>query len=322
MMNATDNNARQGIEAGLADLIRVRPDRNMTGFAPGGKVSTHQFGSNRSVFRGSGIEFDEARVYQPGDDVKAIDWRVTARTGTVHTKLFHEERERPVLVLVDCRAMMHFGSQVRFKSVMAAQIAAMLCWVGIDGGDRGGGFVLDRRGMQSFPMTRNRTGMLTFLNGISAATRGHDDIDTNTVAEAPLQRALRQLRHTSRPGTLLFVVSDFSDFDTQAENELKRLSLRGHVTNILVYDRLDAALPARGDYRVSDGDSVIALPGLGTTQLRDYQQAFHGRRERLETLSRQRRMAFMAISTGEDPKTVLTPHRKNLRRRQQWGNAA
>ena len=159
------------------------------------------------------------------------------------------------------------------------------------------------------------------MNGISAATRGHD-IDTKPGAEVPLQRALRQLRHTSRPGTLLFIVSDFSDFDTQAEDELKRLSLRGHVTNILVYDRLDAALPARGDYRVSDGDSVIALPGLGTTQLRDYQQAFHGRRERLETLSRQRRMAFMALATGDDPKTVLTPHRKNLRRRQQWENAA
>jgi len=321
MMNATDDNPRQGIEASLADLIRVRPDRNLTGFAPGGKVSTHQFGSNRSVFRGSGIEFDEARVYQPGDDVKAIDWRVTARTGTVHTKLFHEERARPVLVLVDCRAMMHFGSQVRFKSVMAAQIAAMLCWVGIDGGDRIGGFVLGRHGMQSFPMTRNRSGMLTFLNGISAATRGQQG-DGSSAAEVPLQRALRQLRHASRPGTLLFIVSDFSDFDTPAEHELKRLALRGHVTNILVYDRLDAALPARGDYRVSDGASVIALPGLGSTQLHDYQQAFRGRRERLETLSRQRRMAFMALATGADPHTVLTPHRKYLRRHKPWGNAA
>ena len=72
-MNVTDNNSREGIEAGLADLIRVRPDRALTGFAPGGRVSTHQFGTNRSVFRGRGIEFDEARVYHPGDDVKAID---------------------------------------------------------------------------------------------------------------------------------------------------------------------------------------------------------------------------------------------------------
>jgi uncharacterized protein (DUF58 family) len=321
MMNATDNNPRQGIEAGLADLIRLRPDRNMTGFAPGGRVSTHQFGTNRSVFRGSGIEFDESRVYQAGDDVKAIDWRVTARTGTVHTKLFHEERERPVLVLVDCRSMMHFGSQVRFKSVLAAQVAALLCWVGIDGGDRVGGFLLDQSGMQSFPMTRNRTGMLTFLNGISSATRSHQ-ADNSPTTEVPLQRALRQLRHASRPGTLVFIISDYADFDATAEAEMKRLAVRGHVTNILVYDRLDASLPARGDYRVSDGASVIALPGLGTTQWRDYQQAFHDRRQRLETLSRQRRMAFLALSTGDDPKTVLTPHRKDLRRQNQWGNAA
>jgi uncharacterized protein (DUF58 family) len=320
-MNVTDNNSREGIEAGLADLIRVRPDRALTGFAPGGRVSTHQFGTNHSVFRGRGIEFDEARVYQPGDDVKAIDWRVTARTGTVHTKLFHEERERPVLVLVDCRSMMHFGSQVRFKSVMAAQIAAMLGWVGIDGGDRVGGFVLDQRGMQSFPASRNRSAMLTFLNGISAATQSRM-VDTDNDTETPLHRGLRQLRHASRPGTLVFIVSDYADFDSAAEDELKRLSLRAHVTNILVYDQLDASLPTRGDYRVSDGDDVIALPGLGKTQLQDYQQAFHGRRERLETLSRRRRMAFMALATGDDPKTILTPHRKHVRRPNQWKKVA
>ncbi|GAB5373734.1 MAG: hypothetical protein AcusKO_01960 [Acuticoccus sp.] len=74
--------------------MRCRPDREATGFAPGGRVATHQFGTNRSVFRGRGMEFDESRVYQPGDDMRSIDWRVTARTGTMHTKLFHEERER------------------------------------------------------------------------------------------------------------------------------------------------------------------------------------------------------------------------------------
>lgn len=309
IMKASRNRLNYGIEASFPELIRARPDMNMTGFWPGGKVRTHQFGSNRSVFRGRGMEFDEARIYQPGDDVKTIDWRVTARTGTVHTKLFHEERERPVLVLVDCRSMMHFGTQVRFKSVMAAHVAAILCWVGIDSGDRVGGFLLDQKGLRGFPATRNRSGMLTFLNGISGATH---TLAPGVDAELPLHLAIRRLRHVSRPGTLAFIVSDFCDLSEQTENELKRLSLRAQVANILVYDRLDEALPGHGDYRVSDGDAVIALSGLGDRQFRDYRSAFNNRREKLEALSRQRRMAFMSLATGDSPDDVLRLQRGHL----------
>ena len=127
-----------GIEISPAELILARPDRAITGFAPGGRVSTHMWGANRSVFHGRGMEYAESRAYQPGDDIRTIDWRLTARSNEVHTKLFHEERERPVYLLLDLRAMMQFGTKNRFKAHLAAEIAAMLAWVGIDGGDRVG----------------------------------------------------------------------------------------------------------------------------------------------------------------------------------------
>ena len=326
-MNKSLDNSHNGIEASLAELIRLRPNENMTGFAPGGKVSTHQFGSHHSMFRGRGIEFDETRIYQPGDDVKTIDWRVTARTGTMHTKLFHEERERPVQILIDCRSMMHFGSQVRFKSVLAAQLAALLCWIGIDGGDRVGGFLLGQKGLTHFPVTRSRSTMLTFLRDISNATRTLDGLnkvdDSHEVnqAEIPMHMALRRVRHVSRPGSLIFIVSDFNDFNDLAEVEIKRLALLGQVTNILVYDQLDQALPERGDYRISNGNDVIALPGLGK-QLLAYQEDFSNRRTNLEKLSRQRRMSFMAISTAEDPQSVLLPSFKNAKHQKTWSKSA
>ena len=307
-----------GVVASVHELVRARPDRAVTGFAPGGKVSTHQFGTNHSIFRGRGMEFDESRAYQPGDDNRSIDWRVTAKTGKVHTKLYREERERPVFVLVDCRSMMQFGSRVRFKSVLAAQIASMLSWVGIDGGDRVGGFLLTPKALKSFPASRSRTGMLTFLHAISAATRTqptHDSASepasaTTSTSEPSLAQALLRLRKVCRPGSLAFVISDYSDFDSVAETELKRLGLHAHVSNLLVHDPLDALLPGRGDYRISDGSGVLSLNQLDQAERSAHERAFEQRKDRIAKLSRQRSMAFLPISTADDPELVLHPHRK------------
>ncbi len=307
-----------GVVASVHELVRSRPNRAVTGFAPGGKVSTHQFGTNHSVFRGRGMEFDESRMYQPGDDNRSIDWRVTARTGKVHTKLYREERERPVFVLIDCRRMMQFGSRVRFKSVLAAHVASMLCWVGIDGGDRVGGFLLTPHGLKCFPASRSRTGMLTFLHAISNAThidRQHDPSAQGTNEPEPtLANALIRLRKVCLPGSLAFIVSDYSDFDASAEMELKRLSVHTHVSNLFIYDPLDAMLPERGDYRVSDGDQVLSLDNLGNVQRKSHEMAFENRKDRVAQLSRQRSMAFMTVSTADKPERVLHPHRKHAGR--------
>lgn len=98
-------------------------------------------GLHLSKMRGRGVDFEEFRPYQAGDDIRLIDWRVTARTNRPFTKVFREERERPVIVAVDQTHNMYFGSQVAFKSVIAAQAAALFCWLAIDNGDRVGGLV-------------------------------------------------------------------------------------------------------------------------------------------------------------------------------------
>lgn len=304
----TDHGDSNGLIAPFNALVRSRPDRRTTGFAPGGKVRTHQFGTNRSVYRGRGMEFDEARIYQPGDDARAIDWRVTARTGKMHTKLFHEERERPVLILADLRASMHFGTRVQFKSVLAATIAAELAWVGIDGGDRVGGFIMLPNGVKSFPATRNTAAMLRLLKALSEGTRLEDQQHGET-AESPLPTAIDRLRQVCRPCTLVFIVSDFADFDERTELAIKRLSQHAHVTNVLVYDQLDAMLP-HGNQRISDGEHVTLLAALGRDSIEQHARMFRDRRLRLERICRQRGMSFLAIPTSASARDVLAPHRK------------
>lgn len=292
-----------GIEISPTELIHARPRPGVTGFAPGGRVTTHMFGANRSIFHGRGMEYAESRLYQPGDEIKTIDWRLTARTDAVYTKLYHEERERPVFILLDLRRMMQFGTRKRFKSHLSAEIAAMLAWVGYDGGDRVGGFVLTPAGLLEFPASRTRKGILHFLHAISQGTRIYGAEDA---AEVPLHTALRKMRLVCRPGTLAFVISDFADLADEAEAALLRLSRRAHVTLIFTHDPLDARLPVRGG-RLSDGNDVLDLHAMTAAELDRHAATFAVRQTTLEKIARKRGMALVHMRTADDPLTVLQP---------------
>lgn len=293
-----------GITATVPELVRARPARGQTGFAPVGRVTTHGWGTNASVFRGRGMEFAEARVYQPGDDVRAIDWRVTARTSTPHTKLFQEERERPVHILVDMRAMMQFGTRVRFKSHLAAEVAAMLAWVGHDGGDRVGGLILSRDGVLDFRAARTRRSVLHFLEKLTEETEPEHPLGH----EVLLAAGLRRLRRTCRPGSLAFVISDFNDFDDLTAQEMRRLSHSAQVTAIEITDPLDEMLPPGGG-RITDGSGGLSLAALGRTGFQDYAKCFAERHARLDTMCRKAGMALHHLHPGDDPKSILTPKR-------------
>lgn len=307
---ANTQNQAAGIEISNLELIRARPPRNMTGFAPSGRVHTHQWGSNQSNFFGRGMEFAESRSYQPGDDVKNIDWRVTARTGEPHTKLFQEERERPVYILLDMRSMMQFGSRKRFKSNLAAEIAAQLAWVGHDGGDRVGGLILTRTGIRDFRVARTRRSVLQFIEAMAEETR----LGVEPGQEVGLAEALKRLGNRCQPGSLVFVVSDFYDLNAAAETELKHFAGRSHTITIMVNDPLDQALPSGGG-RISNGSSVLALAGLGRKPLQEYTNDFLSRQQSLATLCRKTGIVFHSIATSDDPKSLLNPKRPRAKRR-------
>jgi uncharacterized protein (DUF58 family) len=227
-----------------------------------------------------------------------------ARTGRVHTKLFHEERERPVLMLVDARLPMHFGTRDSFKSVLAARAAATLAWAARDAGDRVGGIILRPSGHLEVPPQRGRGRLVAFLRHLSEATA-----DEGEGPATSLYEGLARLGHVARPGTLVLLLSDFHDLDDDAEREIGRLARRCDVACLLVHDALEATAPAPGDYRISDGDRVLRLPTENESWRRDYAERFAARRERLESLCARRRAAFLMLQTGEDCQKVLRADR-------------
>ena len=133
------NTPARGAYVDVNELIALRFPVRQLKLSRRNRALNALAGPNKSNFRGRGIDFEEVRNYQAGDDIRTIDWRVTARTGAAHTKLFREERERPVLVVVDQRNSMFFGSQFCFKSVLAAQLGALVAWSALSDNDRVGG---------------------------------------------------------------------------------------------------------------------------------------------------------------------------------------
>jgi uncharacterized protein (DUF58 family) len=253
-------------------------------------------GNYLSAFKGRGMEFDEARPYQPGDDIRSIDWRVTARTGKTHTKMYREERERPVLLWVDYRRSMFFGTQNYFKSVLAAKTAALLAWSAAQHGDRLGGLIFSEELHQELRPQRGKAGTLHFIKKLSEHP-AWDDYQHTQHDEASGAQALRRLRRVARPGSLIFLISDFRYLDSSAESALAHLSRHNDVVMLFINDPLEAQLPPAGFYRVSNGKNEVNLNTRNTKNRNEYAERFHQHEQTFRDLSNKLGMYFLNIST-------------------------
>ena len=282
-----------GIRPGLRELIGLRAQAGRLDLAPRGRVLATRTGGHLSRFRGRGMEFDESRVYQPGDDPRNMDWRVTARAGRPHVKLFREERERPVWLLVDQGPGMRFGTRTAFKSVIAAQAAALLGWAAVDRADRVGGLVFDEtRHLERRPAART-AGLLPLLERLTEAPAGGQR------GYATLAEAAAHLIRLVRPGSLVAVISDFAGLRPDAGRWLAELAAGGELLLILVYDPLESVAPPPGSYPVSDGVRRGLLDLRGARARAAYEGRFAARAETLERLARQQRAHLLSLTTAE-----------------------
>lgn len=256
-------------------------------------------GSHRSPFRGRGMELDEVREYEPGDDVRDIEWRVTARTGRVHSKRYHEERERPVLFLVDLRPSMHFGTRGCFKSVAAARWAALVHWAALETDHRVGGVVLSTRGCAAFAPRGRGRGARGLMQELADATAAG-----GSEARVSLAAALAELRRLAPRGARVFVVSDFEDFGELEAERLLSLHARCDVTCVLVHDPLETCAPPAGRYRISDGGRTREVSTVGGRNRARWTQPFLARRSRIEGFCRHHRLALLEVCTGEAPEAA------------------
>lgn len=267
------------------------------------RVKALQTGAYVSHFRGRGMEFDESRPYQPGDDPRSIDWRVTARSTTAYTKLFREERERPVLVVVDLRSNMHFATRGCFKSVNAARAAALIAWAAHHRGDRLGGLIFGDASHCELKPRLGRRATLRFVHQLAT----HKDWQNRGVPEGSesLTQALSALRRVARPGSLVVVVSDFIGFNRAAQSYLSSVARHNEVLAVFMNDPMEKKLPPPGRYRIVSPEEELAIDTYAAAARHDYESDFAERSHDLEAFCHRYGVHLMPMSTNDDPVATL-----------------
>ncbi len=256
-----------------------------------------QVGTRLSRLRGRGIDFAEVRAYHPGDDVRNIDWRVTARKAKPHTKIYREERERPTMIVVDQTQRMFFGTRIRLKSVAAAEAAALLGWQALSSGDRVGGIVFDNEREHVFRPYRNARTMVRFLSRLSQSNRRLSAL-TPVSAQNHLAMALDHMRALSPVGWRIFLVGDFSAFEPRDEPLLIGLARHNTVVCLPVTDPMEYELPPPGNYVVCDPAGRLDLDAGSRRTREAYRSAFDMQRERVRGACQRAGIQHLEISTA------------------------
>ncbi len=305
-----------GIRTRLDGLIALKSAAESLALAPNRKATRQLAGPYQTRLKGRGMDFDEVRGYQPGDDVRNIDWRVTARTTIPHTKTFTEERERPVLILCDQRNTLFFGSQVRFKSVQAANIAALLAWSALRRKDRVGGLVLGCQEILEFKAQRSDKAVLKMLAGLDQLNRQLQPTnpadDSNRVG---FTEALTDLRRIAKTGNSIYLISDFCDLNQDGLRQLYEISRHNSVTAFGVFDPLERELPPDGIYPISNGTDQTQIATGGSTRRQRYREQTQQRVDSLHTELGRLGILLAEISTTENALDALGRLFKRNRRR-------
>lgn len=308
MSNLQQDLNPRGAYTDLAALLRCRFAANDL------KLFAHQparsllSGGERTRFRGRGMDFEEVRLYQPGDDIRSIDWRVTARTQVAHTKIFREERERPVFMLVDQRSPLFFGSTRCFKSVLAAHIAALLGWAALANGDRLGALVFGDYSQRDVRPRRSKHAVLELLHQLQDYNHR---LTSPITPAAPLSSAqpqkanslnamLADARRIAKPGCALFIISDFHDLDAQAEQQLFELARHTDVTLIHVYDQLERQLVSNSPLTISNGSERMQLAANEKAFQQAYKNQFDQQLALLTTICKRLRIPLLSYATQDD----------------------
>ena len=246
-----------GVTADLKELIALQRHARRARYNPDAFAA--RAGNHLSKLRGRGMDFSETRNYQAGDEIRHMEWRVTARTGRPHVKVYQEERERPVVILTDFNPSMYFGTRVAFKSVVAARLAALLAWTAAKQGDRVGGLVFSAVTHNEFTPRSRQAGVLPLLAALSHYTQELNPKSERMPDARSLSHALLRLRRVAKPGSIVVLISDFYNMDTHSEEYLSRLSRHNDILAYHVCDPLELAPPTPAQYAITDGQQEILL---------------------------------------------------------------
>lgn len=258
-------------------------------------ILSQSSGATKAIRKGRGMDFSEVRPYQAGDEVRHIDWKVTARTQKTHTKLFTEEHERPVIFLVEQSGRLFFGSQYKFKSVLALDVLSALAWAALNQGDKVGGLIV---GQTQWIEPKRQDRYLQQLLNVALKQNLQLSQPESSHHQAWLN-ALKQVTPLIHPNSKLVLIGDLFSL-SNAQNQLQTLAKHTDILAIHLVDPLDYQLPKQGLLSISNGEQNINLDTQSPKLQNQYQQAYQQAWSQLEQQMQQAQIALVTIETQDD----------------------
>ena len=276
------------------------------------RVASHKISSNRliqslisggyySPFKGQGLEFEEVRQYVAGDDIRKIDWQVTARSGKPHIKLFREERERKVLICHDLGSTMRFGTKSTFKSIQAAKITALLGWCALSSNNMVGGCLFGDidEGKKFYNPSNNHNSFLKILQHIC----DEPVINSSSSEKDGLANSIDYINQISKPGMLIFIISDFLEIDERIISVIANLNRNSEVVLISVNDPADFQLQDCGVISVTSSESAgrsVIVDTSDESLRRQYSEAAENNAMQLENMVNRNNIIHIPLFTNSD----------------------
>lgn len=260
-------------------------------------IRSVQSGSFLSPFRGRGMEFVEARPYQAGDDIRHLDWRLTARIGKPHSKVFQEERERKIFLWVDLHPAMFFATKGAFKSVVASHGAALIAWNAAQQGNRVGGIITSPGHHTEVRPLQGKRGVLHFFQQLVQHSAWQQPTQASSIT--PDDTFLR-LRRVVKSGSLIFLFSDMRNITSDDELQLSQMARHNDIVLCHIHDILETTLPPAGSYKVSDGDRTTTIDTGNAPFRRQYENSFALRSEYLRALCVKQGLHLISLATDAD----------------------
>lgn len=289
----------------LSDLLHAQQQLQASGLLCGSAAKSSLLGLHHSRLRGRGMEFDQVRVYQSGDDVRNIDWRVTARTGEAHSKVFQEEREHPVFLMVEQSPAMFFASQGNFKSVQAAFIASLFAWAAYANHDRVGGLVFSETLYAEIRPQRHQRGVLKLLSQLAQANQELTEPSASCTGN-PLQQALIYSRSILKPGSLIIIICDERNISAHTSALIQTLAQRFDLILVPISDPLEHQLPHSRGLVFQQAARFLTINGYQSNVGKQWQQLGGQYRQQWRKLAQQANLALFPLTTATSIAQQLT----------------
>ncbi len=304
-MQYTPNRKRKSPTAGdaqvyadLDELVRLRYKASGFSFLPRQPVHSILSGQHSSRLRGRGLNFEELRHYLPGDDTRNIDWKVTARTREPYVRVYTEEKDRTVWLLVDQRMSMFFGSCWKMKSVVAAEAAAVAAWRVLSAGDRVGALIYDDEDMAVVPPHRSQERVMQILKKIMEKNHAMNAGSQVKPGLHMLNRALQRVAALARHDCLICLIGDGTGIDADTRKYVTRLTEHNDVLSVFIHDPLEKEIPEAGRLAFSDGSKQIEFNTAEKALREAYANDFQQRIERMKSTSRKHSIPLLPIHTA------------------------